>query len=103
MDTESDPADRDLYSGLIPLYVLQLADEAPVFGLGIIEALAQRGYRISPGTLYPLLHTLEKKGYLRSEGEREGRAVRRLYRTTKTGRKAFAAARRKVRDLIGGK
>jgi hypothetical protein len=31
----------------------------------MIEELGRHGYRISPGTLYPLLHNLEKKGYLR--------------------------------------
>ncbi len=102
-ETESDILDRDLCSGFVPLYVLQLADDAPVFGLRIVEELARHGYRISPGTLYPLLHNLEKKGYLRSDQERDGRALRRLYRTTKSGRKAFAAARRKGREMIEGK
>ena len=58
--------DRDLYSGLIRLHVLHHAVEEPIFGLGMIEELARHGYRISPGSLYPLLHGLEKKGYLRS-------------------------------------
>ena len=56
--------DRDLYSGLIRLHVLHHACEAPIFGLGMVEELARYGYHISPGTLYPILHGLEKKGYL---------------------------------------
>jgi hypothetical protein len=58
--------DRDLYSGLIRLHMLHHAAKGPIFGLGMIEELARHGYRISPGTLYPLLRGLEKKGYLRS-------------------------------------
>jgi PadR family transcriptional regulator PadR len=54
--------DRDLYSGLIRLHILHHAAEEPIFGLGMLEELARHGYRISPGTLYPLLHGLEKKG-----------------------------------------
>jgi DNA-binding PadR family transcriptional regulator len=54
--------DRDLYSGLIRLHVLHHAAEGPIFGLGMIEELNRHGYRISPGTLYPLLQGLEKKG-----------------------------------------
>jgi PadR family transcriptional regulator PadR len=54
--------DRDLYSGLIRLHVLHHAAEEPIFGLGMLEELARHGYRISPGTLYPILHGLEKKG-----------------------------------------
>jgi PadR family transcriptional regulator PadR len=65
-------ADRDLYSGLIRLHVLHHAVEDPVLGLGLIEELAQHGYRISPGSLYPLLQGLEKRGYLRSKQQRNG-------------------------------
>ena len=57
--TKSDKADRDLYSGLIRLHVLHHATEEPIFGLGMIEELNRHGYRISPGSLYPLLHGLE--------------------------------------------
>lgn len=57
--------DRDLYSGLIRLRVLHHAAEEPIFGLDMAEELERHGYHISPGTLYPLLHGLESKGYLR--------------------------------------
>ena len=57
----NDFADRDLYSGLIRLNVLHHAVEGQIFGLGMIEELARHGYRISPGSLYPLLHGLEQK------------------------------------------
>jgi PadR family transcriptional regulator PadR len=52
--------DRDLYSGLIRLHVLHHASQEPIFGLGMLEELGRHGYRISPGTLYPILHGLEK-------------------------------------------
>lgn len=93
-------ADRDLYSGLIRLHVLHHAVEEPIFGLGMAEELARHGYRISPGTLYPLLHGLEKKGYLRSKIERNGKSFRRVYRATPTGRKVLLAAKNKVRELF---
>ena len=93
-------ADRDLYSGLIRLHVLHHAAEEPIFGLGMIEELARHGYRISPGSLYPLLHGLEKKGYLRSREQRNGKSLRRVYRATPRGRKALEAVRRQVRELF---
>ena len=93
-------ADRDLYSGLIRLHVLHHAVEGPVFGLGMIEELARHGYRISPGSLYPILQGLEKKGYLRSTEQRNGKSLRRVYRATPLGRKALAAAKNKVRELF---
>lgn len=93
-------ADRDLYSGLIRLHVLHHAVEGPIFGLGMIEELARHGYRISAGSLYPLLQGLEKKGYLRSTEQRNGKSLRRVYRATPLGRKALAASKTKVRELF---
>src|ERR1035441_7902288 len=93
-------ADRDLYSGLIRLHVLHHAVEGPVFGLGLIEELARHGYRISAGSMYPLLQVLEKKGYLRSTELRNGKSLRRVYRATPLGRKALAASKSKVSEIF---
>ena len=99
-ESENAAADRDLYSGLIRLHVLHHAAEGPVFGLGMIEELARHGYRISAGSLYPLLKGLEKKGYLRSTPKRNGKSLRLEYRATSIGRKALAASKSKVRELF---
>lgn len=71
-----------------------------MFGLGMIEELARHGYRISPGSLYPLLHGLESKGYLRSREQRNGKSLRKVYRATPLGRKVLLAAKSKVRELF---
>jgi len=94
-------SDRDLYSGLIRLHILHHAEREEIFGLGIIEELARHGYKLSPGTLYPILHGLERKGYLRSAEHRDGRRIRRVYKATASGKKALAAAKAKVRELVG--
>jgi PadR family transcriptional regulator, regulatory protein PadR len=99
-DSQPQPADRDLYSGLIRLHVLHHAVEKPIFGLGMIEELGRHGYRISPGSLYPLLHGLEEKGYLRSRQQRNGKSLRKVYRATARGRKALEACKIKVRELF---
>lgn len=93
--------DKELYSGMIRLHILYHASKGPIFGLWIIEELGRHGYKLSPGTLYPILHAMERKGYLRSMEKRQGRQVRRLYRATAAGRRALAAAKIKVRDLVG--
>jgi len=82
------------------LHVLYHAAHEPVFGLGMIEELSRHGYRISPGSLYPVLHALERKGYLRSSEKRNGRSLRKEYRATPLGRKALAAVKSKVRELF---
>src|SRR5438270_8079285 len=93
--------DRDLYSGLIRLHILHHACKEAIFGLGMSEELARHGYRISAGTLYPLLYGLEKKGYLRSSEKRNGKSLRKIYRATPLGRKALLAAKSKIRELFG--
>ena len=91
---------QDLFSGLIRLHILHHAVEGPIFGLGMVEELSRHGYRISPGTLYPLLHGLEKKGYISATERRDGKSLRKVYRATPLGRKALAAAKTKVREFI---
>jgi DNA-binding PadR family transcriptional regulator len=67
----------------------------------MIEELRRHGYRLSAGTLYPLLHGLETRGYLSSREVRSGRSIRRVYRATPNGRKALALVREKVKELVG--
>jgi DNA-binding PadR family transcriptional regulator len=93
--------DKDLDSGLIRLHILHHAAEAPIFGLEMMEELGRHGYRLSAGTLYPILHGLERKGYLRSRQERVGGRIRRMYRATAAGRRALAGATERVRELFG--
>ncbi len=92
-------ADHDLYSGLVRLHVLYHASVGAVFGLGIIEELKHHGYRVGPGTLYPLLHGLERRGYLRSKKRLVEGKMRRVYTVTKRGRKELVLAAQKVREL----
>lgn len=99
-DTARLADDQDLYSGLIRLHVLHHAAEEPIFGLGMMEELARHGYRISAGTLYPLLQRLENKGYLRSTEKRNGKSRRKVYRATALGKRALKAAKIKVRELF---
>ncbi|MGK9235644.1 PadR family transcriptional regulator [Inquilinus limosus] len=92
---------QDLLSGLIRLHVLHHAVEGELYGQWMIEELARHGYKLSPGTLYPMLRAMEKKGYLVSRDQRVGRSIRRVYSATPLGRDALAIARGKVRELIG--
>jgi DNA-binding PadR family transcriptional regulator len=67
----------------------------------MIEELARHGYRLSPGTLYPMLHAMENKGYLSSRIQREGRVGRKLYMATRLGRQGLALAKLRVREFTG--
>jgi len=93
--------DRDIFSGLIKLHILYHASKEKVFGLWIIQELRRHGYELSPGTLYPILHRLEKRGYLSSEKEVVKGKVRRVYFITTPGMEMFLKARVKVKELFG--
>jgi DNA-binding PadR family transcriptional regulator len=92
---------QDLLKGLIRLHILHHASEREFYGQWMIHELARHGYILSPGTLYPMLHGLERRGYLKSKRERSGRTFRRLYRATALGREANKLAKIQVRELIG--
>ena len=65
----------------------------------MMEELEHHGYRIGPGTLYPLLHGLERTGLLKSILKNVGGRRRRIYRITSIGKKALDNARTKVDEL----
>jgi DNA-binding PadR family transcriptional regulator len=91
---------REIYSGLVRLHVLHHASREPVYGLEMIQELSRHGYRLGPGTLYPLLHGMERQGLLRSKVETRGGRIRRFYRATSAGRRALAEGQEKVRELL---
>ncbi len=92
---------QDLLKGLIRLHILHHASKDEFYGQWMIYELAHHGYTLSPGTLYPMLHALERSGYLTSREERLGRTFRRMYRATALGREANKIARVQVRELTG--
>jgi PadR family transcriptional regulator, regulatory protein PadR len=92
---------QDLLVGLIRLHILHHAAKEEFYGQWMIHELARHGYTLSPGTLYPMLHALERRGYLRSREERLGRTFRRLYRATALGREANRICKVQVRELTG--
>jgi DNA-binding PadR family transcriptional regulator len=92
---------QELFKGLVRLHILHHAAQEPFYGQWMIEELARHGYALSPGTLYPMLHAMERNGYLKSRKERRGRTFRRIYKATPRGREADALAKVKVRELVG--
>jgi PadR family transcriptional regulator, regulatory protein PadR len=92
---------QTLYSGLIRLHVLYHACQGAIFGLEMMEELSRHGYYIGPGTLYPMLHEMEAREWLRSERELVSGRIRRVYRTTPSGKRALIAAKGKVLELFG--
>jgi PadR family transcriptional regulator PadR len=91
---------RDLLLGFVRIHILYHASQEPIFGVGITAELERHGYRLSPGTLYPLLHNLEAAGFLAREDQIVGGKIRKYYRITPLGKRALDDARAKVVDLV---
>ncbi len=91
---------RDLMAGFVRLHVLNHANAGPIFGIGIIERLAFHGYFLSPGTLYPILHGLERDGFLRSRDEVAGNRRRRIYEITETGQRVLILSKVRLWELF---
>jgi len=91
---------RSFLQGMVELFVLQRAEKEPVYGVSLHKALHDLGYAISPGSLYPLLHSLEKKRLLRCHIHEVGGRIRKYYELTKEGRSCLAAVRQDLAGLV---
>ena len=82
--------EKSLVSGSMTMLILKLLSEKDMYGYEMIDQLRQKSdnvFELKVGTLYPLLHSLEKSGCLTSyEGETAGKK-RIYYRITPEGRK----------------
>jgi DNA-binding PadR family transcriptional regulator len=92
--------DREFFLGFIKIHILYHASKEPIFGVEIAEELARHGYDISPGTLYPTLHRLEKEGYLESSSRVVGGKVRKYYRATTKGKRVLETSSKRIRELV---
>ena len=91
---------RDILKGFIKVHILFHSTQEPVYGSGLIEELGRHGYHLSRGTLYPLLHSMEKDGYLESRQEVVGGKVRRYYGSTGLGKATLKDAQVKIKELV---
>ena len=89
------PQSTDLLQGTLDLLILQTLALEPMHGWGVaqrIQQLSKEVLQIGQGSLYPALHRLEYKGWLRSDwrmSENNRRA--KFYQLTATGRKQLEA------------
>ena len=82
--------DKGLMAGSSTLLVLTLLESGDMYGYQMIEELARRSnetFQMQEGTVYPILHALEKNKYLSSyQQEAPTGRVRKYYKLTRKGR-----------------
>jgi PadR family transcriptional regulator PadR len=76
-----------LMKGLLDLIILQFLSSTPMHGYQIITKIRRSfGVYFGPSTIYPLLNTLEKKNYVKSEWNMNSERPRKVYNLTNEGR-----------------
>jgi PadR family transcriptional regulator PadR len=97
------PLEREILRPLWKVHILHHAQEGPIVGHWMLEELREHGYRVSPGTLYPLLARMEKLGWLVrvSNSRKSAPKDARPYRATAAGRRALLEVQARLRELIG--
>lgn len=97
---------KRLFHGFACLHMLHHAAEEPFYGSWMLEELREHGYQISPGTLYPILHALEKEELLQRTDKNVDGKIRKYYSITPAGSEALKSARGYLDELVrevGGK
>jgi PadR family transcriptional regulator PadR len=91
---------REILLSFWKVHILCHAAVEPVTGQWIMRELRRHGYEVSPGTLYPLLSRMRKRGWLRvAVDAKGGRRARRDYSLTKKGAGILALLKNQVNEL----
>ena len=90
---------REFQRAAVRLHILHHAAKHEVHGAWLTTELAEHGYDISPGTLYPTLHRLESDGLLVSEQRVVDGRTRRIYTATRAGKQALKQDRKALQEL----
>ncbi|GAA0724927.1 PadR family transcriptional regulator [Clostridium malenominatum] len=91
---------RKLFLGFIHIHILHHAKKEPFYGAWMIEELREHGYEISAGTLYPILHNLEKNGVLKVEDRNVDGKIRKYYSITQLGEEVLEESKAKAYELF---
>jgi PadR family transcriptional regulator, regulatory protein PadR len=100
-----DPVVREFLLAFWKIHILHHADEHGVYGQWMLEELQEHGYRLSPGTLYPMLSRMAQRGWLRSTEPKRSKAAR-VYRLTPRGHDVLNRLRESLDELyreVGGR
>ncbi len=96
-----DPVVREFLLAFWKIHILyHAAEKRGLYGQWMLEELHHHGYRISPGTLYPMLSRMAARGWLRSKEPKRAKGAR-IYRLTPRGREVLTRIQRSLDELYG--
>jgi PadR family transcriptional regulator PadR len=91
---------RDFIQGMVKIFLLHQASLGPIYGNKMNKTLRSLGYQISPGSLYPLLHALEKSGLFHSRIRVFKGRLRKYYLLTEQGHLCLSRLRQDLGELV---
>jgi len=95
----------DLLQGTLDLLILRTLALEPQHGWAVAERLQQISsdvLRVQQGSLYPALHRLERRGWIKARwGTSENNRRAKYYELTAAGRKQLERETRAWRKLVG--
>ena len=101
MPLHGDPVVREFLLAFWKIHILHHADKEGVYGQWMLEELHRHGYRLSPGTLYPMLARMARRGWLRATEPNRSTDAR-VYRLTPRGREVLVQVRQALDELRSG-
>src|SRR5579872_3987715 len=94
-----DPIAREFLLAFWKIHILHhAADSRGVYGQWMLEELSHHGYRLSPGTLYPILARMAQRGWLRASEPKRSKDAR-VYRLTPRGHEVLDQLRHSLDEL----
>lgn len=94
----SDAVTREFLLAFWKIHILHHAEEEGVYGHWMLDELHRHGYRLSPGTLYPLLARMARHGWIHAVTPARSREAR-VYRITPAGSEVLKRLRESLAEL----
>jgi len=90
---------REILLSFGKIHIHHHAAHGPIYGMWMLDELDEHGYKLSPGTLYPIFRRMEKNGWLVSKEETVSGKRRKNYRITRQGEQVLDILRRSIKEL----
>jgi len=94
----------DLLRGTLDMLILKTLSQGPLHGLGLshqIDRVTEGTFQVKPGSLFPALHRMEQKGWIRgSWGESENKRRAKYYELTASGRRQLGEEQENWAQLV---
>ena len=96
---------KELLKGSTSMMVLNLLLNSNMYGYEMIKTLKEKSqnvFELKEGTLYPVVHTLLKKGYISSYDIIAGKRIRVYYKLEASGKDYLISVREEFKKNIQG-